>query len=321
MSLSIRAAIALAMTLGAAPAAQAQYPDRPVRIVVPYSAGGTSDFVARITAQKISELTGKAFYVENKPGAAGRIGYDTGAKAAGDGYTLVASDTSYAMLAGLYSKLPWAHDADLRPVTITAQTPVVIVVNPKTKFATLKDLIAYAKANPGKLNYGSGGVGSSTHLAGELFKRVAGVDITHIPYKGAGEAVTGLVSGQVELLITAPPTIMSLAQAGTVTALAVSARERSPALPSVPSVVEAGLPGYVVANWFGLMAPKNTPDDVVAYLHREVVRALAVDEVKQRLSVQGAEPVGSAPEATRQKIREETGLWTDVIKDAGIKVE
>ncbi|HZP76004.1 MAG TPA: tripartite tricarboxylate transporter substrate binding protein [Pseudolabrys sp.] len=317
----LRLLLATAALLCAASSASAQYPDRPVRIIVPYSAGGTSDFVARITAQKLSELTGKTFYVENKPGASGRLGYETGTKATPDGYTLVGADTSFAMLPGLYAKLPWTQDTALRTITITAQTPVVIAVHPKTGFKTLRDLIVYAKANPGKLNYGSGGVGSSTHLAGELFKRVAGVDIAHVPYKGAGDAVTGLVSGQVELLITAPPTVISLVRAGNLTALAVTSVQRSAALPDVPSVVEAGLPGFIVSNWFGLMAPKDTPDAIVDYLQKEVATAMAADTIKERLRAQGAEPVASAPQASAQKVSDETKLWTDVVHDAGIKVE
>jgi tripartite-type tricarboxylate transporter receptor subunit TctC len=263
MNKHFRALIAAALTIIASPAL-AEYPDKPIKIIVPYSPGGTSDFIARITAQNLSEVTGATFIVENKTGASGRIGYDAVAKAPGDGYTLVASDTSYAMLAGLYPTLPWAHETDLKPVTVTAQTPVVIVASPNAPFTLLKELIAYAKANPGKLNYGSGGAGSSSHLAAELFKSVAGVDIAHIPFKGAGEATTGVISSTVELVIAAPPTVISHIKSGKTLGIAVTSVSRSPALPDVASVVEAGLPGFVMSSWFGLMAPKGTPDSVIA---------------------------------------------------------
>jgi tripartite-type tricarboxylate transporter receptor subunit TctC len=299
----------------------AAYPDKPVRIIVPYAPGGTSDFIARLTAQKLSDQTGKTFIVENKPGASGRIGYDAVAKAPGDGYTLAASDTSYAMLPGLYPKLPWDPAADLRSVTVTAETPVVITVHPDTKFQTLAELIAYAKANPGKLNYGSGGAGSSTHLAGELLKSTAGVDITHIPFKGAGEATTGLISGQVQVLIAAPPTVIGHIKSGKAMALGVSAAKRSPALPEVPTTTEAGLPAYQFTNWFGLLAPAGTPDAVVQYLQREVAKVLAQAEVMERLSTQGADPVGSLSGAATVELKADTLRWGEVIKKAGITLE
>ena len=320
MNKRFRILIAAALTLIASPAV-AEYPDKPIRIIVPYSPGGTSDFVARITAQNLSEVTGATFIVENKTGASGRIGYDAAAKAPADGYTLVASDTSYAMLAGLYPNLPWAHETDLKPVTVTAQTPVVIVASPNAPFTSFKELIAYAKANPGKLNYGSGGAGSSSHLAGELFKRVAGVDIAHIPFKGAGEATTGVISSTVELVIAAPPTVISHIKSGKVQAIAVTSATRSPALPDVPSVVEAGLSSFVLSNWFGLMAPKGTPDSVIAYLQKAVSKVLERPDVKERLTSVGAEPVGNSPDDAAKVLRDETKLWGDVIKSAGVTLE
>jgi tripartite-type tricarboxylate transporter receptor subunit TctC len=320
MNKHFRSLIAAALTIIASPA-MAEYPDKPIKIIVPYSPGGTSDFIARITAQNLSEVTGATFIVENKTGASGRIGYDAVAKAPGDGYTLVASDTSYAMLAGLYPNLPWAHDTDLKPVTVTAQTPVVIVASPNAPFITLKELIAYAKANPGKLNYGSGGAGSSSHLAGELFKSVAGVDIAHIPFKGAGEATTGVISNTVELVIAAPPTVISHIRNGKTLAIAVTSATRSAAMPDVVSVVEAGLPGFVMSNWFGLMAPKGTPDNVIAYLQKAVVKVLERPEVKERLITLGAEPVGSSPDDAAKLLRDDTKRWGDVIKSAGVTLE
>jgi tripartite-type tricarboxylate transporter receptor subunit TctC len=320
MKKRFRVLIAAALTFLASPAL-AGYPDKPVRIIVPYSPGGTSDFIARITAQNLSEVTGVTFIVENKTGAAGRIGYDMAAKAPGDGYTLVASDTSYAMLAGLYPKLPWAHETDLIPITVTAETPVVIVAGPNAPFASLKELVVFAKSNPGKLNYGSGGAGSSSHLAGELFKSVAGVDIAHIPFKGAGEATTGVISDTVEMVIAAPPTVISHIKSGKVKGIAVTSPSRSPALPDVPSVVEAGLPGFVMSNWFGLMAPKGTPDSVVAYLQQAVAKVLERPDVKERLTTVGAEAVGNSPSDAAKRLREDTKLWGGIVKSAGVTLE
>jgi tripartite-type tricarboxylate transporter receptor subunit TctC len=308
-----------------APMAEAQtaatYPDKPVKIIVPYAPGGTSDFIARLTAQKLSQQTGQAFVVENKPGASGRIGYDAVAKAAGDGYTLAASDTSYAMLPGLYPKLPWDPVADLRPVTVTAETPVVITVHPDTNLKSLRELIDYAKANPGKLNYGSGGAGSSTHLAGEMLKAMAGIDMTHIPFKGAGEATTGLISGQVQVLITAPPTVIGHVQSGKATALAITAAERAAALPGVPTTAEAGYPAVQVTNWFGLLAPSGTPDAVIEYLQSAVAKMLTLPDVQERLATQGADPIGSLSGEAAVGLKADTMRWGEVIKKAGIVLE
>jgi tripartite-type tricarboxylate transporter receptor subunit TctC len=225
------------------------------------------------------------------------------------------------MLPGLYPKLSWSPDTDLKPITMTAQTPVVIAVSPNTKFKTLKELIAFAKANPGKLNYGSGGAGSATHLSAEFFKSVAGVDIAHIPFKGAGEATTGLLSGTVELVIASPPTVIGHIKRGNVTALAVSSPSRSAALPDVPSIVEAGLPGYNVYFWFGLMAPKGVPDSVVDFLQKAVAKILALPEVKELLARQITEPVGSTPVETAKQLSAETKRWREVIKSAGITLD
>jgi tripartite-type tricarboxylate transporter receptor subunit TctC len=318
---SLITALAVVAATALATPASAQYPDKPVKIVVPYAPGGTSDFTARLTALKLQEMTGKTFIVENKTGAAGRIGYGSVAKADGDGYTLVASDTSYAMMAGLFAKLDWAHDKDLIPITTTASTPVVVVVHPSTGFKTLKDLIDYAKANPGKLNYGSGGRGSSTHLAAELLKSVAGLDIVHVPFKGAGDAVNGVLTNAVQLLVAAPPTVIGQVQGKGLTALAITSPQRSPALPDVPTAKEAGLANYEVSNWFGLMAPKGTPDAVITWLQANVEKAIAQPDVKEKLAVQGATGVASKPADAAKQVRDDTALWNKVITDAKIQAE
>ncbi len=309
------------MLLLLAASAAAQYPDRPVRIVSPFAVGGGGDIASRIVAQKVWENTGKTFIVENRVGAGGRIGYEYGARAAADGYTLIASDTTYTMMPGLYGGYPWGNDLDLVPVTILVTTPFVIVASPNLKVKTLKELVALAKAQPGKLNFGSAGIGSINHVSTELLKREAGIDIVHVPYKGMGDAITGMLTGSVDILvigaITAAPHIAS----GKMIPLAVASTKRSPALPDVPSVVEAGLPGFLAGNWFAWSAPKGTPKDVVDYLQREAAKALASPDVRDRLLAQGSEPSGITPAEFDVVVRNDLKRWTEVIKAAGIKAE
>jgi tripartite-type tricarboxylate transporter receptor subunit TctC len=299
----------------------AEYPSKPVKIIVPFAVGGTGDIVARNIALAMGKDTGAAFIVENRTGAGGRIGYEAGARSAGDGYTFVATDATYTMLPGLYGKLNWDQANDLVPVTISAQAPFVVIVGPDAKAKTLPDLIAYAKANPGKITYGSAGIGSVNHIVTELFKREAGVDITHVPYKGMGEAMTGLLSGTVDLIITALPTAIPHIKSGKAVPLAVTSAKRSSALPDVPTVAESGVPRYVAGNWFGLTAPKGTPKEAIDYIHREVLKALASPEVKERLAAQGAEPSGISPQEMGKLLIEDTKRWTNVIHSAGIKAE
>jgi tripartite-type tricarboxylate transporter receptor subunit TctC len=304
-----------------ATSAAAEYPDKPVRIVSPFAVGGGGDIASRIVAQKVSENTGKTFVVDNKVGAGGRIGYEYGARAAPDGYTLIASDTTYTMMPGLYGGYPWGNDLDLVPVTILVTTPFVIVASPKLKVSTLSELIALAKAQPGKLNFGSAGTGSINHVSTELLKREAGIDLVHVPYKGMGDAITGMLTGSVDLLvigvITARPHIAS----GKMVPLAVASTKRSISLPDVPSVVEAGLPGFQAGNWFAWSAPKGTPREVVDYLQREAAKALASPDVRDRLLAQGSEPSGITPAEFDVVVRNDLKRWTEVIKAAGIKAE
>ena len=299
----------------------AEYPSKPVKIIVPFAVGGTGDIVARIIALAMGKDTGAAFIVENRTGAGGRIGYEAGARSAGDGYTFVATDATYTMLPGLYGKLNWDQANDLVPVTISAQAPFVVIVGPAAQTKTLPDLLAYAKANPGKITYGSAGIGSVNHIVTELFKREAGIDITHVPYKGMGEAMTGLLSGTVDLIITALPTAIPHIKSGKAVPLAVTSAKRSSALPDVPTVAESGVPRYVAGNWFGLTAPKGTPKEAIDYIHREVVKALTTPEVKERLAAQGAEPSGITPQEMGKMLVEDTKRWTNVITSAGIKAE
>jgi tripartite-type tricarboxylate transporter receptor subunit TctC len=301
--------------------AQTSWPQQPVKIIVPFSPGGTVDFSARQLGQKLTEQLGKPFIVENKLGASGTIGVATVAKAAPDGYTLLANDTSYAMLPSLFKTLPWDHASDIVPVTTILTTPVVLVVPAGSPYKSAQELIAAAKRNPGKLNFGSGGVGSSTHLNAEMFRKEAGIDIAHIPYKGAGDAMTGIIASQVDLLITASPTAMGQIKGGKIRALAVTGAARSAAFPDVPTFAEVGLPGYTVTGWFGLAVPKGTPKEVIAKIHAETVKALADPGLRERILAQGAEPGGIAPDAFARFIREETTRWGALAKDAGVRPE
>lgn len=299
---------------------QAQgWPSKPVRIVVPYAAGGTTDFAARQIAQKLTEQLGQSFFVENKAGGSGTIGTQQVAKAANDGSTLLANDTAYTMLPGLFGKLPWDHATDLVPVTTLVVTPVVLVVPAASPFKTLQDLMAYARANPGKLNFGSGGSGSSAHLQSVVFNDQAKLSITHVPYKGAGEAMLALVSGQVDVLITANPTAIPQIRGGKARALAVTGAQRTAALGDVPTFAEAGLPSYAIVNWFGLAAPKGVDPQTVDKLYQAVGKALADPALKERLAQQGAAPGGLAPAEFAAQIRKETAVWSAASKAAGIQ--
>jgi tripartite-type tricarboxylate transporter receptor subunit TctC len=312
------------LALALAPAfafAQGTWPAQPVRIIVPYSPGGTVDFSARLIGQKLAENLGKSFVVENKTGASGTIGAQAVVAANPDGYTLLANDTSYAMLPALFAKLPWDHANGLAPVTTILTTPVVLVVPAASPFRSARELVDYARKNPGKLNFGSGGMGSSTHLNAEMFRKEAAIEITHVPYKGAGEAMTGVISATVDLLVTATPTALGQVKGGKVRALAISGAQRSAAFPEVPTFAEVGLPGYTVTGWFGLAAPRGTPREIVAKLREEVVKALADPGVKERIVQQGAEPGGMTPEAFARFIADETKRWGELAKAAGVKPE
>ena len=311
----------LAATLGMPLWAQPAWPDKPVRIVVPYAAGGTTDFAARQVAQKLTEQTGQSFFVENKTGASGTIGSNFVAKAAPDGNTLLTNDTTYAMLPAIFKKLPWDHAADLIPVTTLAITPVVLVVPAQSPFKTVADLIAHAKSHPGQLNFGSGGAGSSTHLAGEVFKKEAQVFMTHIPYKGAGDAMLALMGNQVDVLITASPTAIPVVKGGKVRALATTGDKRLAGLPAVPTFKEAGLPGFTVVNWFGLAAPKGTPAGVVQKLQQEVAKAMTDPALQERFAQQGAQPGGLPSANFAALVEKEIAAWSAIAQSAGVKPE
>lgn len=301
--------------------AQAQSPTKPMRIIVPFAVGGASDTYTRLVAQKITEQTGKTVIVENKTGAGGRIAFDYVAHAAPDGLTIGLIDATYAMLPGLFPVLPWDVNQDLIPVVMVAQTPFVLVVGAEAKFSTYQQLIQAAKAQPGKLNYGSAGVGSVNHIVTERFRSNAKVDITHIPYKGMSEASVALLSGNVDLIVAASPTAIGQIKSGKVRPLVVTTAKRSPALPEVPTVQEVGLADFVVTNWFGFAVPKGTPQEMISTLHKDVMNAVAAADVNDKLLLQGAEASTFSTQEFAEFVKNETRLWTKVTQDNGIKIE
>ncbi|HMH17463.1 MAG TPA: tripartite tricarboxylate transporter substrate binding protein [Burkholderiales bacterium] len=311
----------LALALGCLPlAASAQNAQRPLRILVPFSAGGASDTYTRIAALKITEQTGRPIVVENRTGAGGRIAWETAAKSAPDGTTAALIDATYPMLPGLYEKLPWDVAGDLVPAAMICATPFVVVVGAESKFGSLAALIAEARSRPGKLNFGSAGIGSVNHVVSELFKLNARVDLTHIPYKGMSDASVALQAGQIDLIIAASPTALGPIKGGKARGLAVSTAQRSAAFPGVPTAAEQGV-DYVVTNWFGFAFPKGTTKDAIDSLRNDVVRALAAPDVREKLAAQGAEPSNFTPEEFARFLKEDTRRWTELIRASGIKVE
>ncbi len=304
-------------------AAQAQqYPAKPIRFVVPYPAGGPLDTVARLLGQKVSESVKEPVVVDNKPGAGGNIGADAVAKSAPDGYTiLMGAVATHAINPTLYTSIPYDAVKDFVPVTQVASTPNVLVVNPSVPVSNVREFIAYAKANPGKLNFGSGSTGSAGHLAGELFKTMAGVDMVHVPYKGAAPAMTDLIGGQIQLMFDNFASSLAQVRAGKVKALAVTTAKRSVLAPDLPTIAESGLPGFDINTWFGIFVPAGTSREIVERLHAEFVKALSAPDIREKMMTLGAEPVGSTPEEFAAYIRAEAVKYARVIKASGAKAD
>jgi len=299
------------------------WPSKPIRLVVPYTAGGSSDFVARLMAQKLTEGLGQPVTVDNKPGVAGIVGIEIVAKSPPDGYTLaLIGMTTHAANPSLYKTLPYDAVKDFAPISVAIVSPLVLVVNPGVPANTVQELIAYAKANPGKVNFGSAGVGNTLHLAGELFKSSAGIDIVHIPYKGASAAVNDLLGGRIQMMIDVVQTPLPHIQAGKLRPLGVTGTARIAQLPQVPTVAESGLPGFNFATWIGIAAPAGTPKAVVDRVHSEMVKALAMPDVKEAFAKQGMETAPSAsPETFAQQIKAEQERIAALVKSAGIQPE
>jgi tripartite-type tricarboxylate transporter receptor subunit TctC len=306
-----------------APFAFAQaYPNHAIRLVVPFPAGGTTDILARDVAKRLTETLGQAVVVDNRPGAGANIGADIVAKSAPDGYTLLMGTVgTHAINPSLYAKMPYDHVKDFAPVVLVAGVPNVLVVNPSVPINSVADLIKLAKAKPGTINFASSGNGTSIHLSGELFKTMAGVDITHVPYKGSSPALTDLMGGQVQIMFDNLPSSLALIKSGKVRAVAVTSLKRAPALPDVPTIAESGLPGFEASSWFGILAPAGTPPAIVAKLNAEVNKYLQSPEGKEQLLAQGAEVAGGPPEKFVAHIRTETDKWAKVVKASGAKVD
>jgi tripartite-type tricarboxylate transporter receptor subunit TctC len=301
---------------------QAQdYPTRPVRFVVPYVPGGGVDFVGRTLAQKLSESWAHAVIVDNRPGGGTHIGSELVARAAPDGYTLLVGGVPNTANAALYKKLGYDVVKDFSPVILLDTAPNVLAVHPSVPAKSVRELIALAKTRRGALTYASAGIGSSNHLSGELFRTMAGIDIVHIPYKGGGAAVTDLLGGQVSMYFGTTPSTMPHVRTGRLRALGVTTAKRTPAAPEVPTIAEAGLPGYEQSAWHGLLAPAGTPEAIITRLHTDVVRALRSKDVAERFAVQGIDVIGSSPAEFAAFIKQDLAKYEKLVKTAGIRID
>jgi tripartite-type tricarboxylate transporter receptor subunit TctC len=316
---AIAASAALAFGLPAV--AQTAYPSKPIKIVVPFAVGGIADTFGRAIGAKLSEAWGQPVVVENKGGAGGNIGADLVAKSPPDGYTLVMGNIgTHAVNQSLFKAMPYDTMRDFAPIAHVLDAEGLLVVHPSVTAATVPELIALARSQPGKMTYASGGLGTTSHLAGELFKSVAKVDIVHVPYKGNSPAITDLVGGQTQMIFATMPTVLPMVKAGRLRAIAVIGPQRTPALPDVPTVAES-LPGFEVSNWIGLFAPAGTPPEIVARLNAEVQKVMRSPEIEKRLETEGAKFIPTTPASFAEFQRAEAAKWARAIRDANIKIE
>jgi tripartite-type tricarboxylate transporter receptor subunit TctC len=316
------AAIALACpALAQVPSAGSAhaYPSRPVRVVVPFAPGGPNDIIVRLVAQRLAESLGQPFLVENRAGAGGNIGTDYVAKSAPDGYTLLSVGPGSLIINPLMGKVPYDTQRDFAPVTLMARAPNALVAHPSLPASSVRELIALARARPGEINYGSGGNGSTPHLSAALFAAMAGVALTHVPYKGTAPATADLIGGQVQIAFLGIPAVLPHLKSGKLRVLAVTGLSRSPELPDVPTVDESGVPGYEVSPWYGLLAPSGTPRGIVARLATETTSVVRAAQTKEKLAAQGAEAVGGTPEEYAGVIRADAATWARVIEHTGLR--
>ena len=318
-----RCVIAAALSLCGLPAlGQTPYPTKPIRLVVPFVPGGSTDFIARILGQKLDEALGQQVVIENRAGAAGNIGVDYVAKSAADGYTLIFGHIgTFGFGPSLYQKLPYDPVKDFAPIALFAMVPNILVVHPSLPAKSVKELIVFAKARPGQLNYGSSGNGSASHLATEYFKLLSKTDITAIAYKGTGPLITDVIAGQISLSITGLPPLYPLVQTGRLRALAIGSAKRIALMPELPTIAEAGVPGYESSTWFGPLAPAKTPREVIVKLNAELMKILQRSDVRARFTADGVVALGSTPEEFGLYIKNEIERWARVIKAAGVRPE
>ncbi len=298
-----------------------EYPNKPVRLISPFSAGGGADTVARFFGQKLASTLQQQVIVDNRAGAGSIIGTDLAAKAPADGYTLLIVNDTHAINANLFRKLPYDPIRDFAPITLIASTPFLLLVHPSLPVKTAQDLVKLAKSRPGQINYASSGNGSVAHFAGEFFKITAGVDVVHIPYRGITQAVIDVVSGAAQMMIVSPLSALPLARAGKLRLLAVTSANRAHALPEVPTVQEGGLKGFEFSSAYGLLAPRGTPDNVIAVINQGIGRALKADDTQARLKEECADPVGSTPDVWQKYLIEQTAKYAKLVRAAGMKVE
>ena len=312
----------LVLSLACVPPVAAQtYPVKPIRFIIPFTPGGNTDVLGRLLGQKLTEAWGQQVVIDNRPGAGGTVGVEQAAKAAPDGYTIVMGTFGSVLVANsLYKKLDYDPQRDLAPVVLVSTPPGLLVVHPGLPVKDVKALIAYAKVNAGKLNYASSGAATWNHLFGELFKAMAHIDVTHVPYKGAAPAVTDLLGGQIQMMFAPFPPALPQVRSGKLRALAVSTARRSGLLPDVPTVAESGLAGYEAEGWFAVLAPARTPAPVIDRLNREINRALQAPEVKASLAADGAEPAGGTPQELAESIRTGAVKWGRLIQELGIRL-
>jgi tripartite-type tricarboxylate transporter receptor subunit TctC len=316
-STSLAALLLASLFAASSPAAAQDYPKKQIELVVPFVAGGTTDNVARLIAQRFSESWGQTVIVNNRPGGGSTIGHAVVAKAPPDGHTLLVTTISFAITA-VMQKLPFDPIEDFAPISEFASLPLILVVHPSLPATNLKEFIAMAKSKAGGWDYASSGVGTSPHLAAEMFKSMAGVDMVHVPYKGNAEAMNAFLGGHIKIYFALVPAVLQHVKAGSLRAIAVTTEQRLPYLPDVPTIAESGFPGYEISSWQGVFAPGGTPRDVVGKINGEVVRLLSVPEVRARISLEGADPVGSSPDAFAERVKSEIAKWTKVARSAGI---
>jgi tripartite-type tricarboxylate transporter receptor subunit TctC len=322
MQAIVRAVVALVLAALAFGAAAQSYPNKPVRIINPFAPGGATDQLARLVAQKLTELWGQSVVVENRPGASGAIGLEAVAKAPPDGYTLaIATQTTHAANPALFAKLPYDPVRDFAPLTLAGSTPLALMVQPSLGVTDVSGLIAYLRANPGKLTYASGGNGTSQHLTMELLKSMTGTFVVHIPYKGAGPALADFLGGQTNIMFDNLPTAMPHVKSGKVRAIAVSTAKRSALAPELPTMAESGLAGFDLATWFAFFAPAATPKEITTKIAADMQRVLAQPDVKERLLAVGVDVVGSTPEELARFQRAEMEKWARIVRDSGAKVD